>query len=65
MYADRDKAGRVSLMEISGKEEKYILEALKDELDYYQTAIELLIDVEYVEERMAALGHMIKQMESI
>ena len=64
MYADRDKAGMVSLMELSEREAKYVLEALRNYAEYCQTAADLF-DNEYFEPAAASLRRMIKQMESI
>lgn len=38
MYADRDRAGHLSIMEMTQEEELLLMEAISERRDYYQQA---------------------------
>lgn len=65
MYADRDKRGKASIMEMSKDEEDIMLDALRQHKEYYDTVYQLFSYRDDFLERSNLLGRMIKQMESI
>lgn len=65
MYADRDKRGKASIMELARNEELALLDALKQHKEYCDTVYELFSYREDFKEESKLLEKMIKQMERI